>query len=201
MKKALVGAITFVLGLSPLVGMSPAQAEVKMGGGVFTGTMAYQGDGIPIDRSPGTIWPDCRQTFFDVSLSAVVTVEHDGQTFRGPIAVVGGGGSGRFPGVFECETVDLGVGLWHLSVPLVSDDSGTTLRCAELSGPWARYGVELLSGTRGTCELNGVTTDTVNFVVAGTWTPTNVSPGTDAPANITDALLTGVITIDDDERG
>lgn len=200
MKRALAGAVFLVVGLWP----GAAQAETRWGAAAFTGTMSYQGDGIPVGlRQTGTV-PACRKTFFDVSLTTVANVEHEGRAFRGPITVVGGGGNGLWPDSFECESLALGVGFWHLSVPLVTDSFGATLRCEQFTGVWSRYGSALASVLDdGTCEIDGIPIGDVSFIVAGTWTPTAISPApsTTTVANVTEARLTGVIQIDDETLG
>ena len=190
MRKLFTVAAAVALGLSPVA--APAVGEDAVAAvGAYTGTLTYEGDGLPASGvTPLIRTAACRETRFDVTLDAVITVRFGDKQYAGPVTLHGSGRSGFNDEWRGCEDMFMGGGALNLSM-IGTDPNGTTIQCEQLGGMWIRLETQWIGGVSGSCTLGGVTFYERCWTLAGNWTPTPVGGG--VLTDTTGAVLTGVV--------
>lgn len=188
MRKLFTAAAVVVLAL----GAAPADAEDPSdAAGAFTGTMTYEGDGIPdTGVVPLVRTGECRETRFAVTLDAVIAVSFGGHHYAGPVTLHGSGRSGFDDNWRTCEDMFMSGGAMHLSM-FGTDANGVTIECEQLPGMWIRLETQWIGGVSGSCTFDGVTFYEQCWNLVANWTPTPVGGG--VLTDTTGALLTGVV--------
>lgn len=174
--RTLLPALAAVIALTALAPPSAAHAAgMNVGAGAFTGTVEFDGAGIPPVAQP------CQPTSFTLDgLAEGVVVNTTIIGYAGDVDLTGSGST-------ECENATASGGSLTIDASGVGP-TGSTIDCLGLSGHFVRKLSYVEVVLTGDCTINGINTAGIVFVAEAAFHPTE---GDGITTNVTAGAFEG----------